>query len=216
MFIRKNVLNLALPIMIEQTFVMLLGVCNTMMAGHIGEEAVSAIGMVDTINMLFISFFAALSVGATVIVAQEVGKGEHKEANEIARQALVSGMIVSLIITIFLWIFRQDIINFLYGTADENVKIDAKLYIEFTLMTYPFIAIEQIANGNFTRLWGHKDTNVHNYIYECYKYNIRIHIDIWYKFFEYILFWNKRSSYCYSYCKSNRNYTNWIRIIQRK
>lgn len=147
MFIRKNVLNLALPIMIEQTFVMLLGVCNTMMAGHIGEEAVSAIGMVDTINMLFISFFAALSVGATVIVAQEVGKGEHKEANEIARQALVSGMIVSLIITIFLWIFRQDIINFLYGTADENVKIDAKLYIEFTLMTYPFIAIEQIANG---------------------------------------------------------------------
>lgn len=147
MFIRKNVLNLALPIMIEQTFVMLLGVCNTMMAGHIGEEAVSAIGMVDTINMLFISFFAALSVGATVIVAQEVGKGEHKQANEIARQALVSGMIVSLIITIFLWIFRQDIINFLYGTADENVKIDAKLYIEFTLMTYPFIAIEQIANG---------------------------------------------------------------------
>ncbi len=147
MFIRKNVLNLALPIMIEQTFVMLLGVCNTMMAGHIGEEAVSAIGMVDTINMLFISFFAALLVGATVIVAQEVGKGEHKEANEIARQALVSGMIVSLIITIFLWIFRQDIINFLYGTADENVKIDAKLYIEFTLMTYPFIAIEQIANG---------------------------------------------------------------------
>ncbi len=73
MFIRKNVLNLALPIMIEQTFVMLLGVCNTMMAGHIGEEAVSAIGRVDTINMLFISCFGALSEGATVNGAQEVG-----------------------------------------------------------------------------------------------------------------------------------------------
>lgn len=146
-FIRKNVLNLALPIMIEQTFVMLLGVCNTMMAGHIGEEAVSAIGMVDTINMVFISFFAALSVGATVIVAQEIGKGEHKQANEIAKQALVSGMVLSLIITIFLWIFRTDIINFLYGSAEEKIKIDAKLYIEFTFLTYPFIAIEQIANG---------------------------------------------------------------------
>jgi len=66
MLIRKNVLKLAIPIMVEQTFVMLLGVCNTMMAGHIGEDAVSAIGMVDSINMLFISFFAALSVGATV------------------------------------------------------------------------------------------------------------------------------------------------------
>lgn len=147
MLIRKNVLNLAIPIMIEQTFVMLLGVCNTMMAGHIGEEAVSAIGMVDTINTLFISFFAALSVGATVVVAQEIGKGEHKKANEIAKQALVSGMIVSLAITIFLWIFRIGAINILYGSAEEAVKVDAKLYLEFTLITYPFIAIEQIANG---------------------------------------------------------------------
>ena len=131
MLIRKNVLNLAIPIMIEQTFVMLLGVCNTMMAGHIGEEAVSAIGMVDTINTLFISFFAALSVGATVVVAQEIGKGEHKKANEIAKQALVSGMIVSLAITIFLWIFRIGAINILYGSAEEAVKVDAKLYLEF-------------------------------------------------------------------------------------
>ena len=57
MFIRKNVIKLAIPIMIEQTFVMLLGVFNTMMAGHIGEEAVSAVGMVDSINNIFISVF---------------------------------------------------------------------------------------------------------------------------------------------------------------
>lgn len=147
MFIRKNVLKIAIPIMVEQTFVMLLGVCNTMMAGHIGEEAVSAIGMVDTINNLFISFFAALSVGATVVVAQQIGQGNEKKANETAKQAMVSGMIVSLCITVLLWIFRLQIINFLYGSAEELVKSNAKLYIEFTLFTYPFIAVEQIANG---------------------------------------------------------------------
>lgn len=147
MFIRKNVLKLALPIMVEQTFVMLLGVCNTMMAGHIGEEAVSAIGMVDSINILFISFFAALSVGATVVVAQQIGQEEAKKANETAKQALVSGLIVSLGITLFLWIFRVPLINILYGSAEPLVKSNAKLYLEFTLLTYPFIAIEQIANG---------------------------------------------------------------------
>ena len=63
---------------------MLLGVCNTMMAGHIGAQAVSAIGMVDSINMLFISFFAALSVGATVVVAQQIGQEQPKKANETA------------------------------------------------------------------------------------------------------------------------------------
>lgn len=147
MFIRKNVLRLAFPIMVEQTFVMLLGVCNTMMAGHIGEEAVSAIGMVDTLNNIFISFFAALSVGATVVVAQRVGKGDVKEVNETVKQALASGLILSLIITIFMWIFRTGIINTFYGSAEELVKVNAKIYIEFTLFTYPFIAVEQIANG---------------------------------------------------------------------
>lgn len=147
MLIRKDVLKLAIPIMIEQTFVMLLGTCNTMMAGHIGEQAVSAIGMVDSINNMFISFFAALSVGATVVVAQQIGRNKPKKANETAKQAIVSGILVSLIITLLLWIFRIKLINVLYGSAEELVKIDAKLYLEFTLLTYPFIAIEQISNG---------------------------------------------------------------------
>jgi len=161
MLIRKNVLKLAIPIMVEQTFVMLLGVCNTMMAGHIGEEAVSAIGMVDSINMLFISFFAALSVGATVVVAQQIGQDEYKKANETAKQAMVSGFIVSCIITLLLWIFRVPLINCLYGSAEELVKSNAKIYIEFTLFTYPFIAIEQIANGI---LRGAGDTKTPMYI----------------------------------------------------
>ncbi|AGF57925.1 putative MATE family efflux protein [Clostridium saccharoperbutylacetonicum] len=147
MLIRKNVLKLTIPIIIEQTFVMLLGVCNTIMAGHIGKEAVSAIGMVDSMNNLFISFFAALSVGATVVVAQQIGQGQTKKANETAKQAIASGLVVSGMITLFLWIFRVPIINVLYGSAEELVKLDAKLYIEFTLLTYPFIAIEQISNG---------------------------------------------------------------------
>ena len=147
MKIRKDVINLAVPIMIEQTFVMLLGMCNTMMAGHIGEEAVSAIGMVDSVNNMFIAFFAALSVGATVVVAQQIGQDNYKKANETAKQAIVSGLLVSGLITLILWILRMQFINVLYSGAEELVKTDAKLYFEFTLITYPFIAIEQIANG---------------------------------------------------------------------
>ena len=161
MLIRKNVLKLAIPIMVEQTFVMLLGVCNTMMAGHIGAQAVSAIGMVDSINMLFISFFAALSVGATVVVAQQIGQEQSKKANETAKQAIVSGFILSAIISLLLWIFRAPLINVLYGAAEELVKSNAKLYIEFTLLTYPFVAIEQIANGI---LRGAGDTKTPMYI----------------------------------------------------
>lgn len=54
--IRKDILSLALPILTEQIFVISMGMVNTMMAGHIGKEAVSAIGMVDSINNIFIAF----------------------------------------------------------------------------------------------------------------------------------------------------------------
>lgn len=161
MLIRKDILGLAIPIVVEQTFVMLLGVCNTMMAGHIGKEAVSAIGMVDSMNNLFIAFFAALSVGATVVVAQQIGQERYKAANETAKQAIVSGLLVSGVISLLLWSFRIPVINFLYGSAEELVKANAKLYIEFTLITYPFIAISQIANGI---LRGAGDTKTPMYI----------------------------------------------------
>ncbi|PRR82761.1 MATE family efflux transporter [Clostridium vincentii] len=147
MIIRRNVLRLAIPLMVEQLFIILLGVCNTMMAGYIGEEAMAAIGMVDSMNNVFISVFASLSVGATVVVAQHIGKDNGGKVNETVKQALVSGIILAAIITLLMWVFRETLINSFYGSATELVKQYAKIYIEFTLLTYPFIAIEQISVG---------------------------------------------------------------------
>ncbi len=55
--VRKDVYKLAMPILAEQLFVATLGMVNTMMAGHISKEAVSAIGMIDSFNYILIAFF---------------------------------------------------------------------------------------------------------------------------------------------------------------
>jgi Na+-driven multidrug efflux pump len=67
--VRKDVFNLAMPIFTEQLFVISLGMINTMMAGHIGKEAVSAIG-------------------GMVIVAQFVGQVNIKKASYYETSAL--------------------------------------------------------------------------------------------------------------------------------
>lgn len=146
-FIRKDVFRLAIPILAEQMFVMSLGVINTMMAGHIGKEAVSAIGMVDSINNILIAFFSALAVGGTVVVAQYVGQKNKKLANEAMKQTLYSGIMISLIITIVMWIFRDSLIGMLFGSAEGEVISNAYVYLEITLLTYPMIALNLIANG---------------------------------------------------------------------
>lgn len=145
--LRKDVVNLAVPILMEQVFVTSLGMVNTMMAGHIDKEAVSAIGMVDSINNIFIAFFSALAVGGTVVVAQYIGRKNKKLANEAMQQSLYSGLIISLIITIATWIFRKPLIGVLFGSAEESVISNAYVYLGITLLTYPMIAVNLIANG---------------------------------------------------------------------
>ncbi len=146
-FLRKDVINLTLPILLEQTFLMSLGVVNTIMASRIGEEAVSAIGMVDSINFIFIAFFSALAVGGTVVVAQLTGQGKTNHANNAARQALFSGLVLSVFITVVLWFLQHPLLKGIYGTAERNVMDNAFLYFRITVLTYPLICLSTIANG---------------------------------------------------------------------
>lgn len=145
--IRKDVFRLAIPILTEQVLVLSLGMVNTMMAGNIGKEAVSAIGMVDSVNNIFIAFFSALAVGATVVVAQYIGKGNLKMANESVKQALFASILISLTVTLLLWIFKAPVISFLYGSAQGDVVKNAHMYLGITLLTYPMIAIDLMSNG---------------------------------------------------------------------
>lgn len=146
-WIRKDVFNLAVPIFTEQLFVISLGMINTMMAGHIGKEAVSAIGMVDSINNIFIAFFSSLAIGGMVVVAQFIGQGNIKKANAAMKQALYSGLIITFIITIIIFLFQGPIISTLFGSAEPKVISNAHAYLRITLLTYPLITIDLISNG---------------------------------------------------------------------
>lgn len=126
---------------------MSMGMINTMMAGHIGKEAVSAIGMVDSLNYIFIAFFSSLAVGGTVVVAQYVGQGNVKQANAATKQALYVGFMLSVIVTLITWTFRGPILNLLFGSAEASVINNAYTYLGITLLTYPLISIDLIANG---------------------------------------------------------------------
>lgn len=146
-FIRKDILKLTIPIITEQTFIMSMGMVNTMMAGRLGKEAVSAIGMVDSINNIFIAFFSALAVGGTVIVAHYAGRKDIKKANEATKQALFSSLFLALIITVLTGIFKTPLISLLYGSADKEVIKNAYTYLGITLFTYPLISVLLVANG---------------------------------------------------------------------
>lgn len=145
MIIRKDVVSLTVPVIAEQAFVVLMGIVNTIMAGRLGEEAVAAIGMVDSANNIFIAFFSALAVGGTVVVAHYSGRENFSSANEATKHTLYSGFLLSFVITVVFFIFRHDVLQLLFGAAEKAVMDSALIYLEITLPTYPLIALTSIA-----------------------------------------------------------------------
>jgi putative MATE family efflux protein len=146
-FIRKDIFRLTMPILAEQAFITAMGMVNTIMAGRIGKEVVSAVGMVDSLNMIFIAFFSALAVGGTVVVAQYVGQNSIRKANEAAKQALYSSVLLAVFVTVITWAFREPMLRILFGSAEQSVINSAYKYLGITLLTYPLMAVSLVANG---------------------------------------------------------------------
>lgn len=75
LFTNKDLKRLIVPLVIEQLLVILVGFFDTVMVASVGEAAVSAVSLVDGINILLINIFAALATGGAVVAAQFVGQG---------------------------------------------------------------------------------------------------------------------------------------------
>ena len=82
-----------------------------------------------------------------VVVAQFVGQGDIKKANATMKQALYSGLIITFLVTIIMYLCNGPIIATLFGSAEPKVMSNAHTYLGITLLTYPLITIDLIANG---------------------------------------------------------------------
>ncbi len=57
----------------ENTCVLLMGVLSAFSVSWLGKEAMAGVGLADSFNMVVMSFFAAIDLGTTVVVAFSPG-----------------------------------------------------------------------------------------------------------------------------------------------
>ena len=90
LFTNKQLRTLLVPIMVEQLLPSLMGTADTMMVSNVGSAAISAVSLVDSINILVIQALSALAAGGAILCSQYLGSSNKKAANESARQVLLS------------------------------------------------------------------------------------------------------------------------------
>ena len=145
--LRPETLSLILPILVEQSLLMAMGIVNSVMASHLGTNAVSAIGMVDSVNNLVVAFFSSLAIGATVVIAHYTGRGDIKNANETLKQSLYSSLALIVPVVLLMLIFRKPLVYRIYSAAEPAVLANTTVYLFWSALSYPFIAFSGIANG---------------------------------------------------------------------
>ena len=94
----RNLINIAIPSIIEMIFVSLIGSVDIVMVGRLGFEAIAAVGLATQPRMILLSVFMALNFGITAIVARR--KGE--DLPDAAKLALRNSLVITLGFTAFI------------------------------------------------------------------------------------------------------------------
>ena len=124
-----------------------MGVLSTFLVSWLGKEAMAGVGLADSFNMVVISFFAAIDLGTTVVVAFSLGKMNRERAVGAARQSLVIMAIFAVLLAIAIEFIGPQIIDMIAGHAEPEVKALALSYLQTTAWSYPAAAIALIGCG---------------------------------------------------------------------
>lgn len=143
----REITPLAVPIFFENLCVLLMGVLSTFLVSWLGKEAMAGVGLADSFNMVIISFFAAIDLGTTVVVAFSLGKLNRERAEAAARQSLVLMTLFAVLLALLIEFFGVQIIDVIAGSAEPAVKALALDYLTISAWSYPAAAIALIGCG---------------------------------------------------------------------
>lgn len=129
--LRATILRTALPAMMEMILYMLIGIVDVAIVGRLGASPLAAAGLGAEIFFAVVLVLEALGIGSAVLVAQAKGAGRFEDANQIASQTILLGLLIGLIAGALGLIFTEDIIRLFNVEAEVFTQAVAYLHIAF-------------------------------------------------------------------------------------
>jgi len=131
------------PIIVEQLLIALMSMVIMSMVSSVGDHAVAAVGMIDSVTILMLALVTSLTTSGTIAVAQHYGRGNRADAAKAGVQSAMLALAFSLILTVLFAVFRTQIIRMLFRSSDVDVigaGIDFFRIVNFSL---PLLAVTQ-------------------------------------------------------------------------
>ncbi len=119
--IRKAVILLAIPMMLEMAMESVFALVDLYFVGHLEESAyaIQAVGLTESVLTIIYSIAIGMSMAATAMVARRVGEKNPEQAAHSAGQVLMISSTIAIVLSIAGMIFAKDILLML-GASEEG------------------------------------------------------------------------------------------------
>ncbi len=145
--IRKAVILLAIPMMLEMSMESVFAVVDIYFVSHLGKHAVSTVGLTESVITVVYSLAIGISMAATAMVARRVGEKNPEAATRAGMQAILVSLVITLAFSIPGFIYADDILRIM-GAEPEAVEM-GKGYTRIIMGGSLVIMLLFLINGIF-------------------------------------------------------------------
>ena len=145
--IRRNVLLLAIPMILELSLESVFAVVDMFFVSKLGENAIATVGLTESVITIIYSIAIGLSTGATAIVARRVGEKNPDAAAHAGVQSIIISLFITTIISIVGYHFASEILG-LMGASEEVIR-DGAIFTKIMLGGSFVIILIFLINGIF-------------------------------------------------------------------
>lgn len=146
--IMSTLLKLSLPILGTSFIQMAYNMVDMIWVGRIGSSAVAAVGTAGFFTWFGSALVFISKIGAEIGVSQAIGKKDVKEKNKFIYNSLLINIATALIYTLFLILFRKQLIGF-FKLGDSEIINMAINYLIIVSIGMIFSFLNPLFTGIF-------------------------------------------------------------------
>jgi len=107
----QSLFSISWPLFIELALHMGIGIIATFMLSHYSDAAAAGVGVANQLLNIFILVFTVTSIGATVLISQNLGAGRLKNARQLARSVFGLNFWFGIVVAVIVFLFGEQLLR---------------------------------------------------------------------------------------------------------
>ncbi|WP_420490238.1 MATE family efflux transporter [Neobacillus drentensis] len=110
-FQEQSLFSISWPLFIELALHMGIGIIATFMLSHYSDAAAAGVGVANQLLNIFILVFTVTSIGATVLISQNLGAGRLKNARQLSRSVFGLNFWFGIVVAVIVFLFGEQLLH---------------------------------------------------------------------------------------------------------